>query len=62
MLHRMDVVAVERSQRIKVGSGGRVCVHGHLPELYLHGLMSRWGWTLSLPPVASKVTVEVLTR
>src|SRR5215468_9544928 len=30
MLHRMDVVAVERSQRIKVASGGRVCVHGHL--------------------------------
>jgi hypothetical protein len=26
----MDVVAVERSQRIKVASGGRICVHGHL--------------------------------
>jgi hypothetical protein len=31
-------------------------------ELHLHGLMSRWGWTLSLSPAASKVTVKALTR
>src|SRR6201998_3399517 len=52
MLHRMDVDALERSQHIKVASGGRIRVHGHL-----HG-MSRWGWTLSLSPAASKVTVK----
>src|SRR5271156_3573345 len=62
MLHRMDVVAVERSQRIKVASGGRVCVHGHLHGTSLARPDEPLGWTLSLSPAASKVTVKALTR
>src|SRR5438067_2079283 len=32
VLHRMDVVAVEGSQRVNVGLGRTVCVHGTLSK------------------------------
>jgi hypothetical protein len=56
MLHRVDVVAVECGQFIKVAACGSFGLHGRLIERQSHGPISRSVLTLSPSPAASKVT------